>query len=93
MRRSFGFIQYDNHASANAAIAAENGRLIGGVRLGAPCVAQEPVFIFSDMSIADNRDRNEGRKKALERKRQERDDHDTRPKYDSVSSRPVNQSK
>lgn len=34
MRRSFGFVQYDNPASAQAAIAGENGRLIGGVRLG-----------------------------------------------------------
>lgn len=34
MRRSFGFIQYNNPSSASAAIAGENGRLIGGVRLG-----------------------------------------------------------
>lgn len=34
LRRSFGFIQYDNPEAAAAAIAAENGRLIGGVRLG-----------------------------------------------------------
>jgi RNA recognition motif-containing protein len=34
MRRSFGFIQYDNPDSASAAIAGENGRMIGGMRVG-----------------------------------------------------------
>jgi RNA recognition motif-containing protein len=34
MRRSFGFIQYDNPDSAHKAIEAENGRIIGGMRVG-----------------------------------------------------------
>lgn len=34
MRRSFGFIQYDNPESALRAIEGENGRIIGGMRLG-----------------------------------------------------------
>ena len=34
VRRSFGFIQYDNTQSAQRAIAAEQGRMIGGMRLG-----------------------------------------------------------
>lgn len=42
MRRSFGFIQYDNPESALAAIQGENGRVIGGMRL--------------DLNLADNRE-------------------------------------
>ena len=34
LRRSFGFIQYDNPESAMAAIRGENGRIIGGMRVG-----------------------------------------------------------
>jgi RNA recognition motif-containing protein len=34
MHRSFGFVQYDNAQSAAAAISAENGRMIGGLRIG-----------------------------------------------------------
>jgi len=42
IRRSFGFVQYDNAESAYRAIEAEQGRVIGGM----------PI----DLSLADNRD-------------------------------------
>jgi hypothetical protein len=41
IRKSFGFIQYDNPESARAAIEGENGRVIGGMKL--------------DLNLADNR--------------------------------------
>ncbi len=34
LHRSFGFVQYDNPESAAAAINMENGRVLGGLRLG-----------------------------------------------------------
>lgn len=34
IRKSFGFIQYDNPESARAAIDSEKGRILGGMRLG-----------------------------------------------------------
>jgi len=34
LRRSFGFVQYDNPQSAMAAIQGENGRIIGGIKVG-----------------------------------------------------------
>ena len=46
IRKSFGFVQYDNADSALAAIAGENGRIIGGMRLG-----QSAVLVFSQKKI------------------------------------------
>jgi RNA recognition motif-containing protein len=40
IRRSFGFVQYDNPKSAAEAIKHENGRMIGGMRIGI-------LFLFS----------------------------------------------
>lgn len=40
LRRSFGFIQYDNPVSVRKAIESENGRQIGGMRIG---ILQSPV--------------------------------------------------
>lgn len=34
IRKSFGFVQYDNRESAEKAIQAENGRFVGGTKLG-----------------------------------------------------------
>lgn len=34
VRKSFGFIQYDNPDSARAAIEGEAGRILGGMKLG-----------------------------------------------------------
>eukprot|EP01114_Cavostelium_apophysatum_P018480 TRINITY_DN5720_c0_g1_i1.p1 TRINITY_DN5720_c0_g1~~TRINITY_DN5720_c0_g1_i1.p1 ORF type:complete len:460 (+),score=82.61 TRINITY_DN5720_c0_g1_i1:169-1548(+) len=49
IRKSFGFVQYDSTESAEAAIAGENQRIIGGL----------PI----DLNLADNRDRNAGKKR------------------------------
>eukprot|EP01119_Soliformovum_irregulare_P010722 TRINITY_DN2646_c0_g1_i1.p1 TRINITY_DN2646_c0_g1~~TRINITY_DN2646_c0_g1_i1.p1 ORF type:complete len:646 (-),score=156.22 TRINITY_DN2646_c0_g1_i1:13-1950(-) len=46
MRKSFGFIQYDNCDSAMRAMKSEQGRLIGGLKL--------------DISLADNREPRKG---------------------------------
>jgi RNA recognition motif-containing protein len=46
LRRSFGFIQYDNPESAQAAINTENCRIIGGMRV--------------DINLADNREPRKG---------------------------------
>lgn len=37
IRRSFGFVQYDNEESAQHAIKGENGRLIGDMKIGSCC--------------------------------------------------------
>lgn len=34
IRKSFGFIQFDTPQGAKDAIAGENGRLIGGLKIG-----------------------------------------------------------
>ena len=44
LRRSFGFIQYDNPESALKAIEGEQGRIIGGMKLG---MSQLSTFSFS----------------------------------------------
>ncbi len=44
LRRSFGFIQYDNPNSAHAAMQAENGRLIGGIRIGPFRTVSQPLM-------------------------------------------------
>jgi RNA recognition motif-containing protein len=41
LRRSFGFIQYDNPSSAQRAIEGEQHRIIGGMRLGLSRSLQE----------------------------------------------------
>ncbi len=38
LRKSFGFIQFDSPEAAKAAIAGEQGRIIGGMRLGTSVV-------------------------------------------------------
>lgn len=45
MHRSFGFVQYDNPQSAAAAISAENGRMIGGLRIGRVLLFSTDIFI------------------------------------------------
>lgn len=34
LRKSFGFIQFENAEHARVAMEAENGRIIGGIRVG-----------------------------------------------------------
>jgi RNA recognition motif-containing protein len=46
MRRSFGFVQYDNPESAQMAIKKENGRIIGGMRVGT-FISSLFSFLFS----------------------------------------------
>jgi RNA recognition motif-containing protein len=44
LRKSFGFVQYNNPQSAIAAINGENGRLIGGLRIG--------IFFHNNFTLA-----------------------------------------
>eukprot|EP01102_Stenamoeba_stenopodia_P022287 TRINITY_DN9231_c0_g1_i1.p1 TRINITY_DN9231_c0_g1~~TRINITY_DN9231_c0_g1_i1.p1 ORF type:complete len:731 (-),score=133.63 TRINITY_DN9231_c0_g1_i1:119-2311(-) len=55
LRRSFGFVQYDNPQSAIAAIQGENGRIIGGIKV--------------DISLADNREPKQKRKDFVDKPR------------------------
>lgn len=77
IRKSFGFVQYDNPDSARAAIEGEAGRIIGGIKIGIEILSEtflSPLEVCVNSSRADlNLATNRGAKDDHKGPRGERD--------------------